>query len=95
MPRKPGTPKTGGRQKGTPNKVTRLLKDEVLEAAANAHPRGRVAYLTEVAKNDPKSFLPLLGKCIPQQTDVNGVMRIAREPLTPDEWVAQFGAGDG
>ena len=28
--RRPGTPKTGGRKKGTPNKLTALLKDEIL-----------------------------------------------------------------
>ena len=31
--RKPGTPKTGGRQKGTTNKVTALAKDAIAAAA--------------------------------------------------------------
>lgn len=31
--RKPGTPKTGGRQKGTPNKVTGVAKDIIASVA--------------------------------------------------------------
>lgn len=34
--RKPGTPKTGGRQKGTPNKVSADVKQMVLEALGKA-----------------------------------------------------------
>ena len=37
--------KTGGRQKGTPNKVTAVLKDAILQAAESAHPEGMAAYL--------------------------------------------------
>lgn len=33
MPRQKGTPKTGGRQKGTPNKTTTQLKEAILTAA--------------------------------------------------------------
>ena len=29
MPRKKGTPKTGGRQEGTPNKLTTSLKEAI------------------------------------------------------------------
>mgnify|MGYP003626168180 CR=1 FL=1 len=31
--RKKGTPKTGGRQKGAKNKITKILKQSILEAA--------------------------------------------------------------
>jgi hypothetical protein len=34
--RKPGTPKTGGRQKGVPNKATRTLKEIAREYTAEA-----------------------------------------------------------
>ena len=68
--RKPGTPKTGGRKKGTPNKITALLKDEILAAADAAHPDGRVGYLTQQAQQNPAAFLTLLGKVLPIQ--VNG-----------------------
>ena len=62
-----GIPKTGGRQKGTPNKITALLKDEILQAADTAHPEGRVGYLREQAVQNPTAFLTLLGQVLPMQ----------------------------
>ncbi len=56
--------KTGGRVAGTPNKVTRELKDQILDALANA---GGVEYLTERAQ-DPRTasaFMTLVGKTLP------------------------------
>lgn len=64
--------KTGGRQKGTPNKLTALLKDEILQAADDAHADGRVGYLTEQAKENPTAFLTLLGKVLPMQIEGTG-----------------------
>lgn len=61
--------KTGGRQKGTPNKLTALLKDEILQAASDAHPDGRIGYLTDQAKENPTAFLRLLGKVLPMQIE--------------------------
>jgi hypothetical protein len=66
--KKPGSPKTGGRRKGTPNKTTALLKDAILEAATQAGDReGLVGYLVIQARTNPASFLPLLGKVLPMQ----------------------------
>lgn len=63
--------KTGGRQKGTPNKTTALLKDAILRAAENAGNRvgddGLVSYLTEQAESNPGPFMALLGKVLPMQ----------------------------
>lgn len=59
--------KTGGRSKGTPNKVTALLKDEILQAADGAHPEGRVGYLRQQANENPTAFMTLLGKVLPTQ----------------------------
>jgi hypothetical protein len=60
--------KTGGRQKGTPNKTTALLKDAILEAATLAGGEaGLVGYLYVQANANPQSFLPLLGKVLPMQ----------------------------
>ncbi len=67
MGKAPGSPKTGGRQAGTPNKLSALLKDEILEAARKAHKGGRVAYLREQAVENPTAFLTLLGKVLPIQ----------------------------
>lgn len=62
-----GRPKTGGRKKGTPNKVNSLLKEDILAAAASAHPEGRIGYLTEQARTNPVAFMTLLGKVLPMQ----------------------------
>ena len=67
-----GTPKTGGRKKGTPNKISSALKEAILEAAENAGKRlkpdaesGTVAYLEQIAIQEPASFCSLLGKVLP------------------------------
>lgn len=54
--------KTGGRQKGVPNKNTTALKDAIL-AAFDAV--GGQKYLMTVAKEQPQVFCTLLGKVIP------------------------------
>ena len=64
--------KTGGRKKGTPNKITALLKDEILEAAASAHKDGRVGYLRQQAIENPVAFMTLLGKVLPTQVEGAG-----------------------
>jgi len=58
----PTRPKTGGRKAGTPNKVTALLKEEILSALANV---GGAQYLEEVARSHPPAFLALIGKVLP------------------------------
>jgi hypothetical protein len=60
-------PKTGGRKKGTPNKVTGALKDMILTALEQAHPDGSVAYLKAQAGSNPTAFLTLVGKVLPLQ----------------------------
>lgn len=63
-----GRGKTGGRQKGTPNKTTALLKDAILVAAGNAgKEEGLVGYLTSQALLNPGPFMALLGKVLPMQ----------------------------
>lgn len=60
----PKKPKTGGRTKGTPNKVTAELKDMILGALDDA---GGQEYLVARAK-DPRTssaFLTLVGKALP------------------------------
>lgn len=66
---KPGE-RRGGRQRGTPNKVTGALKDMILQALAN---KGGVAYLEQQADENPNAFLALVGKVLPLQvTGENG-----------------------
>lgn len=58
----------GGRQKGTPNKYPTLLKEAILRAAELAGGKeGLVGYLKGQAKENPASFIPLLGKVLPLQ----------------------------
>lgn len=62
--RKPGTPKSGGRKKGSKNKVPGEVKAMILQALAN---KGGVAYLEEQADKSPTAFLALVGKVLPLQ----------------------------
>ena len=62
--RKPGTPKTGGRQRGGVNKITKALKDMILGALDDA---GGQAYLSAQAVANPAAFLSLLGKVLPAE----------------------------
>lgn len=52
----------GGRQKGTPNKTTRDLKEAILGAFQAV---GAEKYLQRIADEDPRTFCALLGKVIP------------------------------
>ena len=62
--------KTGGRTKGTPNKVTGELKDMILGALSN---KGGMAYLERQADDNPTAFMTLVGKVLPLQvTGENG-----------------------
>ena len=61
--------KTGGRQKGTANKVTGALKDMILQALAN---KGGVAYLETQATANPNAFLALVGRVLPLQVKEGG-----------------------
>ena len=56
--------KTGGRQKGTPNKITHDLKEMVVKAL---HKAGGVAYLARQAEANPSAFLALVGRVLPLQ----------------------------
>ena len=61
--------KTGGRQKGTPNKLTAEVKDMVRQALDDL---GGVEYLKKTAKEQPRAFLALVSKLIPQEAKVEG-----------------------
>jgi hypothetical protein len=64
---KPGT-RPSGRQKGTPNKITRSLKDAILMAAQEAGGGGEdgmLEYFKSQATNNPNAFMGLVGRIIP------------------------------
>jgi hypothetical protein len=54
--------KTGGRKKGTPNRMTADAKEAIRLAAEGA---GGVPALTEWAKQNPDRFWPLYARLIP------------------------------
>lgn len=63
-PRPPKGTRWGGRQKGTPNKVTQSLREAVQIAFDRV---GGVEYLIRLAQDDPKTFVPLLAKTMPSE----------------------------
>lgn len=90
MPRgKPkGAPKSGGRKKGTPNKLTAQLKEMILEAAELAGEDmgggGTVKYLRMQATLQPVAFMSLLGRVLPMQIagdEDNPIVTITRIEL--------------
>lgn len=56
--------KTGGRQKGTPNKINAALKDMILGALDDV---GGQEYLAAQARENPSAYMTLLGKVLPMQ----------------------------
>lgn len=71
--RKPGGPKSGGRQKGTENKITKRGKELLLQAI-----EGQMDYfqgaMDEVRQTDPAEWLRLLEKfsqyVLPRKKDI-------------------------
>lgn len=71
--------KTGGRRKGTPNKVTATLKDMILQALSNS---GGVSYLERQATKNPTAFLALIGRVLPLQVKEDNAEPIVPKPVT-------------
>lgn len=69
--------KTGGRRAGTPNRISRDLKEAILAGAEAAGDGDMVSYLTWAAKEHPGPFLALLGKIVPLQVSASVAMPIA------------------
>lgn len=82
MARPKGQPKLGGRQKGTPNKLTVTIK-EAIEASFNEV--GGSKYLSKMAFEEPKAYMALIGKVIPQQ--VNATVRAGLLPGSVDDFI--------
>ena len=83
--------KTGGRQKGTPNKATSALKEMILGALSDA---GGQRYLARVAAEQPAAFLTRLGKVLPttlagdHSAPTQPISRIEIVPVEPRPWDA-------
>lgn len=65
---KKGRKKTGGRKKGTPNKMTTSVKEAIMKAFDEV---GGEKYLVEVAKQDHRTFCSLLGRVLPKEISAN------------------------
>src|SRR6516162_1991850 len=61
-----GQPKTGGRVKGTPNKLSASVKT-MIRGALNE--LGGTQYLVEQGRANPSAFLSLVGRVLPMQVD--------------------------
>jgi hypothetical protein len=72
--------KTGGRAKGTPNKVNAAVKEAIIGAFNKV---GGETYLVKVAESDPRTFCALLGKVMPTQLTGagDGPIRVAGDGI--------------
>ncbi len=70
--------KTGGRKKGTPNKLTRDMKEAIIQAFNNA---GGIEYLEKVAKEDQRTFCTLLGRVLPMTVDGEVGVTVVRKTV--------------
>lgn len=59
-------PKTGGRKKGTKNKVTRNIKEALLQSFEHI---GGFEYLATQAYENPTAYMSLLAKLLPTQLE--------------------------
>lgn len=68
----------GGRQKGTPNRITADIKAAILGAFAKV---GGEDYLALQAHENPQAFMTLLGKVLPTQVSncEDGAFRVVVE----------------
>ncbi len=89
-----GSPKSGGRVKGTPNKITASLKEAIMLAAEQTGRDGKgqdgvTGYCQYLAVSEPKAFAQLIGKVLP--------MQVAGDPNNPVQLMIVTGvprAGD-
>ena len=69
-----------GRPKGIPNKMTTTVRLAIEQAF---HGAGGVDYLVALAKKDPRAFVTLLVRIIPQEVRVDG--QINHSIFSPDQ----------
>jgi hypothetical protein len=85
MPRPKGTPKTGGRQKGSPNRVTRAVKEFLTELVDDA--KVQQAVRERVLAGETVGFFKALEM-------VHGKPRQSLHVNESDSWVIALPPGD-
>ena len=83
MAKAKGSPKTGGRKKGTPNKINGDVKGMVLAALDKA---GGPDYLLAQSEANPNAFMSLVGRVLPMQVagaEEDGIIKIEIEYVAP------------
>lgn len=74
--------KSGGRKKGTPNKLNADVKNMVLTALNDV---GGKDYLVSQAKENPTAFLTLVGKILPTTLSSDPENPLVTTPLTEND----------
>jgi len=69
MAKAKGSPKTGGRQKGTTNVDIYALRGMIVNALDKA---GGEDYLLQQARANPVAFMSLIGRVLPKDVNVGG-----------------------
>lgn len=82
---KEGHKKTGGRQKGSTNKLTKTVKETVLAVFNDLQSDPKVNLLA-FARNYPRDFYAIAAKLIPTEVsasvEISGVKQIIIEPAS-------------
>lgn len=81
MPRPKGLPRTGGRKKGTPNKLTADVREAWLEAVAHAQGK-KASSLRQFAEDFPEKFWPATLQLLPKNVELSG--KVTLESLLSD-----------
>ena len=92
----PKRKRTGGRAKGTPNKVTRDLREDII---ASFYKLGGRDWLVRVARTRPDVVVALLGRVIPQETRLSVMASYQAMPIPVEQrdslpQIAQEARGD-
>jgi hypothetical protein len=90
---KKGRKKSGGRSKGTPNKITKDVKEMVLEALESL---GGTEWFIQQGKENPVAFMAMAGKAMPKETKIEllKTVKISMIGLEPDKKVPKVVQGE-
>jgi hypothetical protein len=76
--------KTGGRQKGTKNKYTKLIREKILELTQCFTPEDIKAVYKDLKEKKPEALLHFLAKVAPKSLDVDMDMNVEPSPMAKE-----------